>query len=1065
MTPSFAPVPLILLVLLLSTADARIAGGCGCNGINTAYEPTFSPPPGSYTTPQTVTLLDATVGAAIHYTLDGSTPTPSSTLYTAPISITVATTINAIATAVNFNQSPMASAFYSIPLGQVPYPQFTPLAGTYSSAQSVAISDTTPSSTIYYTTDGSTPTTGSAVYSTPLTVNSTETINAFATATGYLNSIIASATFTISLQQAATPTFAPVAGTYSGSQTVYISDITPGPQIYYTTDGSTPTTASTFYTTGIVVGSTEVLKAIVTASHYSQSNVGSALYTIVVPTAATPTFSPSGGAYTSIQSVTVSDTTPSATLYCTTDGSTPTTASPVCSNPIIVSATETIKALATAPGYINSTVGSATYTITLSVAQTPTFSPVAGTYPVTQTVSISDATPSPTIYYTTDGSTPTTGSTVYTTALTVSATTTVKAIATASGYTQSAVGSALYTIGSNGPLLSSNLAALPNAKVGTAYSTNIVMSAGAGAPYTSYALTNYSSDQKAANGTYAAPTPGNTWAINSSTGALTSTPAASENDYFLITANDHTGASVFEYFSVNVSTGTNPMVIANHAGLGNFPQGDVYTSGSPAITLTAVGGTGSLTWSITSQTSTQTNNAWSIGSSTGAITGTATNPGVNTLNISVHDTASHTATASLYLTVNPYVTGAPRPSYNTGSGFFVRDGELYDSNGNLFRMRGTNRAHYGGASTGWAEPQSGFNTVRFELYTCNTTELNLVSIFQAQHLNVHQFVIAMRYYDSACGTSTGSSNLGMQTGTNASGLGNLVNLWVNNYSAYSPVMNKIAINVANEWGPTNSFNWQYGYAAVSGNISNVSGTTITLSNVSGANPFANSLGLTLAYIKGATGLSNQLVTITGVGGSSGAWTVTTSTTLTGWSSGGVLWGGAIGILRAVGYSCPIMIDSGTSGQDYNDITNYSAAVFNSDPQKNIIFSYHLYGNTTTYSTFTNALAAWNTLRTANGMVYGVYEFGPYLYPTQDSFKTQFPTQQILNTLESYGMGNAGWAMDDNDGSNNQADDNSFAMKYQNADNGYPSNKTVWGKYIALDPIYGAMANAIAASSL
>ena len=80
-------------------------------------------------------------------------------------------------------------------------------------------------------------------------------------------------------------------------------------------------------------------------------------------------------------------------------------------------------------------------------AATPTFSPTSGTsFPSTLSVSIADATPSASIYYTTDGSTPTTASQLYSGPFTISATTTVNAIATASGYTQSAQGSASYTL-------------------------------------------------------------------------------------------------------------------------------------------------------------------------------------------------------------------------------------------------------------------------------------------------------------------------------------------------------------------------------------------------------------------------------------------------------------------------------------------------------------------------------------------------------------------------------------------------------------------------------------------
>jgi len=81
---------------------------------------------------------------------------------------------------------------------------------------------------------------------------------------------------------------------------------------------------------------------------------------------------------------------------------------------------------------------------------TPTFSPAAGRYSEAQTVSISCATSGATIYYTLDGKDPTTSSAVYSSPLTISETTTVKAMAVAEGE-ESAVATAKYTIG--GPLL------------------------------------------------------------------------------------------------------------------------------------------------------------------------------------------------------------------------------------------------------------------------------------------------------------------------------------------------------------------------------------------------------------------------------------------------------------------------------------------------------------------------------------------------------------------------------------------------------------------------------------
>jgi len=91
-------------------------------------------------------------------------------------------------------------------------------------------------------------------------------------------------------------------------------------------------------------------------------------------------------------------------------------------------------------------VGSAAYVINTTVA-TPTFSPGAGSYSSAQTVTISSATSGATIYYTTNGTTPTTGSTLYSSPITVSVSETVEALAVKTGMTNSAIGSAIYTIG------------------------------------------------------------------------------------------------------------------------------------------------------------------------------------------------------------------------------------------------------------------------------------------------------------------------------------------------------------------------------------------------------------------------------------------------------------------------------------------------------------------------------------------------------------------------------------------------------------------------------------------
>ena len=245
--------------------------------------PLFTPADGSTLLyGESVTLSCATSGAKIYYT-QGSTPadpTSASTEYTTPIVLTAGTTIKAIA--INGgDESDVVSATYTV---KATAPTFSVAAGSYDATQSVELSTTTEGATIYYTTDGSTPTNESTEYTGAISVSATQTIKAIAIKTGLTNSDVASATYTL---KCATPIFSVTPGIYDATQSVELSS-TAGATIYYTikTDGTTPanpTSSSTEYTGAISVSSSAIIKAIAIKDGMTNSDITTAAYRIVVP--------------------------------------------------------------------------------------------------------------------------------------------------------------------------------------------------------------------------------------------------------------------------------------------------------------------------------------------------------------------------------------------------------------------------------------------------------------------------------------------------------------------------------------------------------------------------------------------------------------------------------------------------------------------------------------------------------------------------------------------------------------------------------------------------------------
>ncbi|WP_233162471.1 MULTISPECIES: chitobiase/beta-hexosaminidase C-terminal domain-containing protein [unclassified Cohnella] len=394
-----------------------------------------------------VTLSSIVTGLNIHYTTDGSTPTLASPIYTGPIPVNESMTIKAIAHHASWGISRMLSVDYTISVPRAAKPTASPASGAVAFGTMVALTTETEDAVIHYTTDGSTPTVSSSVYSfvysTPISITGAMTIKAIAVKAGILDSAEMTEAYIV-LPQAAAPTAAPAGGAVASGTTVALTTETEDAAIYYTTDGSTPTESSPVYSAPIIITSATTIKAITVKSGMINSTEMTESYTLMSQVA-TPTASPSGDAVASGTLVALTTETEDTTIHYTTDGSTPTTSSPVYSAPLSITSAMTIKAIAVKVGMIDSAEMTESYTV-LPQAAAPTAAPAGSAVSSGTTVALTTVTEDAAIHYTTDGSTPTESSPVYSAPIIITSATTIKAIAVKAGMTNSAVMSASYTI-------------------------------------------------------------------------------------------------------------------------------------------------------------------------------------------------------------------------------------------------------------------------------------------------------------------------------------------------------------------------------------------------------------------------------------------------------------------------------------------------------------------------------------------------------------------------------------------------------------------------------------------
>jgi alpha-tubulin suppressor-like RCC1 family protein len=373
-----------------------------------ATSPSFSPPAGTYTELQTVTISSATPGAVIRYTLDGTDPVEGSTAYTAPLAVATTSTIKARAWKSGLEPSATSSASYQIVAPTVATPVLGPGSGVYTAAPSVVVTVATPGATIRYTTNGAEPTPSdpSIASGASLLVDRSQTVKAKAWKAGWNDSPVATATYSLLVGAI---TLSPGSGSYSGSVPVTLTSPSLSAALHYTTSGRLPSATDPAVSPGstLLVDRSLTLSVIGRRIGWSDSAPVAATYALAAGTVAAPTLSPEPGSYAEPIDVRVRTASGGATLRYTLDGSEPGFESPLYLGPLRVDADVVIRARAFASDSVPSAITSGSYSVSGgAAAATPTLVPAPARSAVRQSVVASSPTPDATVRYTTDGAIP-----------------------------------------------------------------------------------------------------------------------------------------------------------------------------------------------------------------------------------------------------------------------------------------------------------------------------------------------------------------------------------------------------------------------------------------------------------------------------------------------------------------------------------------------------------------------------------------------------------------------------------------------------------------------------------
>lgn len=321
--------------------------------------------------------ISADEGASIYYTTDGTEPTDTSTLYTAPFPVTTTSTINAIAVKPYYQNSNVSTLVVTITSPTVETPVFTPGTGTYADSVVFSITCATEGAEIHYTMDGSEPTETSTLYSTPIPLTTTTTIKAKAFKTNWFPSETVTAVYTVVYDpvltvDATTLNFTSTqlsqSFTVSGAHldnTITMTCSDP----HFTLTPATINNPNSNTVVTVVFDGTEPATGTITLASDTLSAQIALTATAQLPA---PVLDPVTGEDTLV-TVTMSCTVADATIHYTTDDTEPTATSATYTTPVALNipGTYTVKAIAVKAGWENSEMTIGTYIINEPPAPQP----------------------------------------------------------------------------------------------------------------------------------------------------------------------------------------------------------------------------------------------------------------------------------------------------------------------------------------------------------------------------------------------------------------------------------------------------------------------------------------------------------------------------------------------------------------------------------------------------------------------------------------------------------------------------------------------------------------------